>query len=406
MSQCKELRCASKLPLFMPHQKSVGPSRAGDVFHYRWAARRCLRLIDPQFGLEHITVECSKRPDLPGELVIDVAEYSTVEGKSRVDHFQLKHGTVNTEAALTLSDLTKTLVGFAERFRAHGAEAEVPGVKKPGIFFTVVTNRPVCSKLKDGVSQVAGGVGTATGRFMRDFQNATELEHTHLPDFCQRLSFLDREGNYAEQKQRLRVEMASFLPGFIDGNDADLLENLVKDRVMPVSESGRSDGVICREDVLLKLGPDPKFNLFPAPPKFEKLTDPIRREQQEAILRQVLFDPVPLIVHAAGGVGKSVVARQLAQSLPNGGRAVIYDCFGAGSYLSMSEPRHRARDALVQIANELAAQGLCHLLVPRYGLGETDFYRDFLSRVATAVEKLREIHTEALLVPFVGRRKI
>lgn len=382
----------------MPRQSSVPSSRAGDVFHYRWAARRCLRLLDPQFGLEHVTVECSQRPDLPGELVIDVAEYSTAEGASRVEHFQLKHGTVNPEAALTLSDLKKTLAGFAARFRAHRAEGEVPDVKKPGIFFTVVTNRPICSKLKEGVAQIASGERMAAERFVRNFQKASGLEHAQLPDFCQLLSFLDRAGNYAEQKQRLRGELASFVPGFIDGNDADLLENLVKDRVMPVSESGRSDGMIRGEDVLWTLGLNPKSGLFPVPCKVEKLFNPICREQQDEILRQVLSHPAPLIVHAAGGVGKSVVAFQLAQSLPNQSRAVIYDCFGAGSYLSMSEPRHHAREALVQIANELAAQGLCHLLIPRHGLGETDFFRDFLSRVATAVGKLREIHPEALLV--------
>ena len=132
----------------MPRQSSVPPSRAGDVFHYRWAARRCLRLLNPQFGLERIAVECSERPDLPGELVIDVAEYSTREGEAKVEHFQLKHGTVNLAQALTLSDLKKTLSGFADRYRAHEAEAKRQIGNQSSIFFTVVTNRSVCPKLK------------------------------------------------------------------------------------------------------------------------------------------------------------------------------------------------------------------------------------------------------------------
>ena len=51
-------------------------SRAGDKFHYRWAARRCLRMIDPRSPLQCITIEGSKESKAAGEYVIDVAEYS------------------------------------------------------------------------------------------------------------------------------------------------------------------------------------------------------------------------------------------------------------------------------------------------------------------------------------------
>lgn len=54
--------------------KLVGYSRAGDAFHYRWAARRCLRLIYPKSQLRHIIIEGSKEFVLAGEYVIDVAD--------------------------------------------------------------------------------------------------------------------------------------------------------------------------------------------------------------------------------------------------------------------------------------------------------------------------------------------
>jgi hypothetical protein len=50
-------------------------SRAGDAFHYRWAARRCLRMIYPKSRLQSIKIEGSNEPGLAGEYVIDVAEY-------------------------------------------------------------------------------------------------------------------------------------------------------------------------------------------------------------------------------------------------------------------------------------------------------------------------------------------
>src|SRR5207244_7132675 len=60
------------------------------VFHYRWAARRCLRLLDLNSQLECVVVEGSRENDQAGEYVIDVAEYSQITGQpSSVDYFQL-----------------------------------------------------------------------------------------------------------------------------------------------------------------------------------------------------------------------------------------------------------------------------------------------------------------------------
>jgi hypothetical protein len=68
-------------------------SRAGDVFHYRWAARRCLRIIYPNSLLNSIVIEGFKERELEGEYVIDVAEYydSTEKDPQEIAYFQLKH---------------------------------------------------------------------------------------------------------------------------------------------------------------------------------------------------------------------------------------------------------------------------------------------------------------------------
>ncbi|NOQ63785.1 MAG: hypothetical protein GQ582_04670 [Methyloprofundus sp.] len=47
---------------------SVSCSREGDIFHYRWAARRCLKLLDFNTSLDTVTIEGSN-DDLAGELV-------------------------------------------------------------------------------------------------------------------------------------------------------------------------------------------------------------------------------------------------------------------------------------------------------------------------------------------------
>lgn len=70
----------------------VSYSRAGDVFHYRWAARRCLKLIQPTLNLESVVIEGSEEKKKAGEYVIDVSEYyNSTASKKRIEYYQLKH---------------------------------------------------------------------------------------------------------------------------------------------------------------------------------------------------------------------------------------------------------------------------------------------------------------------------
>jgi hypothetical protein len=99
--------------------KLVRYSRAGDTFHYRWAARRCLRMIDPRFRLNCITVESSKQSKAAGEYSIDLAEYSTADsGSDIVAYYQLKHSTVRTHLPLGWADLKRTVRDLAQRYKA------------------------------------------------------------------------------------------------------------------------------------------------------------------------------------------------------------------------------------------------------------------------------------------------
>lgn len=74
-------------------------SRAGDIFHYRWAARRCLRMIYPKSLVRYIMIEGSKDEELAGEYVIDVAEYleSDESESEQIEYFQLKHTSVRSD---------------------------------------------------------------------------------------------------------------------------------------------------------------------------------------------------------------------------------------------------------------------------------------------------------------------
>lgn len=93
----------------------VGYSRAGDTFHYRWAARRALRLIYANTNLSLLVVEGSKDKQQAGEYVIDVSEYyGDQDAPTNIIYYQLKHTTVQKSKPFLLSDLKDTFVGFGK----------------------------------------------------------------------------------------------------------------------------------------------------------------------------------------------------------------------------------------------------------------------------------------------------
>jgi hypothetical protein len=89
-------------------------SRAGDVFHYRWAARRCLRMIHPKSSVKSIVIEGSKESKKAGEYVIDVAEYVSTSGNGneQIAYFQLKHSTSTKRLEEAFTPIWGDLCGY------------------------------------------------------------------------------------------------------------------------------------------------------------------------------------------------------------------------------------------------------------------------------------------------------
>ena len=97
-----------------------------------------------------------------------------------------------------------------------------------------------------------------------------------------------------------------------------------------------------------------------------------------------------------GGLGKTTALQFIAEELPEQSAMVVYDCYGAGSYLDASKSRHRQRDAFVQLANEVAERlKLPTYLVPR---NHTDFPRALRRRIDEAAKLLSSLNDKALLV--------
>ncbi|WP_143774382.1 P-loop NTPase family protein [Niastella vici] len=339
--------------------------------------------------MKSIVIEGSNESQKAGEYVIDVTEYSnTVDNSKSIQYYQLKHTTVRGQQAMKLAELKQTLEGFAARFRQHERKKSDYSVS---ISFSIITNRKVDDIVKDQFIYLAMGEDVGSN-FRKTLEKYTKLKGKQLAEFCALLTIEDSEGDYNVQNTELRVELSQLVAGSVTSTQAETLTSMVQDKVLP-----HSDHIVNREEVLKRFGFTNDRELFPAPPLWEKLDKVIEREQYAGMIRCVSESEHPVIVHAAGGVGKTVFCRHLKTSVPEYSLTIGYDCFGTGSYRNRSSFRHRYRDALVQIANELAAEGICQPILVFDTSHDDDILRSFLQRIDSAVNALKKVNSHAQL---------
>lgn len=384
----------------MAGQDLVRPSREGDQFHYHWAARRCLELLSCTADLVAVSIEgaSTKESDsaaiAAGEELIDVGLYFGAESLDHarcVRYVQLKHSSRRALEPWTANGLRDTIKGFAaryERLLAHLAAEHVA----QRIRFEFTTNRPIDPKVTEALADLASGAAARHAKLHQTLIDFTGLNAVQATGFFGRFSVESGEPALWAQRNLLMQEIGAYLPD-ADYDTPIQLKELVTRKA---TTEFKSDPVIRRHDVLRALKASEE-QLQPAPSLIRAATNRLPREQEQEVLRALLAAERPVVIHAEAGVGKSVLAARLAASMPPGSVAVLYDCFGDGLYRNALHFRHRHRDALVQIANELAAQALCYPLIPTIHADTKMYMRAFLSRLAQAARVLRGRDSQANL---------
>ena len=384
-------------------------SRDGDQFHYLWAARRCLLLLAPSAELVAVAIEgasVSTRPSGTGladsiDEIIDVAEYygsEDLQHASAVRYAQLKHSTLQAHDQWPLSKLAKTLRRFAQQFQ-YLESLLGPSAVRGRFTFAFISNRPVDPKLAETVADAAAEKSVRHPKVFEKLSRYTSLQGEQLAAFARALRIEDRHAAYLFQRQSLGLELSAYLPD-ADSDAPIQLKELVTRKAL---SEGASDNVITKHDVLRALGTDSK-DLFPAESRIEELERSVPRAQESDIaLGVVNAAGRPALVHAEGGVGKSVFVSHLASLLPAGSQCVVYDCFGNGLYRNPTEYRHPHKVGLVEMANELSARGLCYPLIPTPKPDSSAYLRAFLHRLGQAAEAVRHssVGTEQRLVCIV-----
>jgi len=330
-----------------------------------------------------------------GEELIDIAEYygsEYLEQATLIRYIQLKHSTVRTDNAWKPSELKKTLKGFAKRYKAlqqHFSTTALNGKLE----FCFISNRPISTNFLEAVCDEAAGLPARHPTEKEKLERFTGFSGSELTAFCKLLRLKGNQEGLWDQQNLLAREVGGYLPGM----DVDAPVQL-KELVTKKAGSASADNpTITQKDVLRALKTD-EPDLFPAPCLIEECKDVVPREQEQELFQKIVrADDAPVIIHAAAGVGKSVFATRIKLGLPEGSFSVLYDCFGNGQYRSASGYRHRHKDALVQIANELAANGLCHPLIPSPYAEPSAYMRPFIYRLRQSINSLRSKNRQALL---------
>jgi hypothetical protein len=227
---------------------------------------------------------------------------------------------------------------------------------------------------------------------LKKLEAFTKLRGAQLSSFCRCLQLLDDEDNFLVQRFALAEDTRTYLPG----DDVDAPVQLKELVTRKATSEFTTNPTIRKTDVLRALGTTAD-KLFPAPSRMELGEHSIPRLHERDLAAAIVDSAGTVVVHAEGGVGKSIFSQRLKHLLPTGSVHVVYDCFGHGEYRRPGSPRHRHKDALVQIANELASRSLCDPLVPSSRADTSDYLKAFAHRLTQAVQLATSANSGALV---------
>lgn len=367
----------------------VRTSRAGDEFHYRWTARRCLEMLAPCSLLQEIFVEGDAVDEAAGEYVLDVTETYSADSKYEKVAYQLKYTTTQKDLPFTVSFLENTLKGFVENWRD-------PQFSNARLKYAVVTNRPASQDLKDCIQQLAGGKSCRYPNIKKYLIQYTGLSGGELQEFFKIFEIYDFEEDLDVQYQKSRKAISLV---WLDSVNNEIIDHLTA-QIRYKAIKSHPENKITKEDILCVLGVVSEDDILPAPSQWDSQEDWIRREQFDDIFSRISSADKPVIVHASGGVGKTVLMRQLCSAVPANSVALIYDCFGAGEYRNPAKTRHQHHVAILQIVNELAAKGLCHFVIPR-NYNCRQYLNALWKHIEEAVQNLRRSSSNAYAYIFI-----
>lgn len=374
----------------------VRASRDGHEYHEIWVARKALELLNPNSDLKAIAVEGLSPVDQSGATsdeveIADVVLYyggKIFRTSNKVSVLQFKYSVAKKSTNFTFSDAKKTVEKFSELYKNHIKKFKKNAVTK--LDFQLVTNRPISSDLVKTIQNIANGKkNTAKLRSIENqFKTATGLQQIQLKEFASRCSFLSYTNNLSSSKNELEnvIISLSATSDNIASSRLGKLKELVREKA---GTSGDGKNLIQRTDLFAALGVRDINDLLPSPENLSSWGQTLIREQTSNTVKIISSSQKAVLIHASGGVGKTVFMKSLSEKLAETHEVVFFDCFGGGAYRSTEGARHLAKHGLIHIANTLAFKGLCDPILPNTP-DEQAIIKTFRNRLEQCLNALKK----------------
>ena len=365
-----------------------------------------MQLLLPNNPLVGIAVEGLSPYDevLASSSAVEIADLTLYYGEDakftkaeRVEILQFKYSTKHADKLFRCHHAKKTLRKFAQAFRDYRSNyGESSTFEK--LSFELITNRPIFEELQEAIDCIVIGkrVRGETRKQAEQFERATELNGTLLREFAARCRIFGSAGELGSINADLRNTLIDWSATRDSMANARLgaIKELVRSKAGSESEDNK---VIRQMDVLAALGLSELEDLHPCDSKFPNVGKVVERNQLTEVVSIVLKLEIPLIVHAEGGVGKTVFMNSLALHLSQDHEVIVFDCFAGGAYRAPEDGRHLPERGLLQIVNELACKGLCDPILPGHFSFE-NLIQSFRKRLSQCVKTLNRVNYDRKLV--------
>ncbi|HAF34858.1 MULTISPECIES: NACHT domain-containing protein [Sphingobacterium] len=406
-------------------------SNAGDDFHVLWAVRKSVELINlDDDGLKALTLEgtiindaTDIDPDGDKMLGVDLGEYfggEDFESANKVVFSQLKYSTRHSNTPWSIASIcqgkkhkyTGSIIHrLAEIYSGYECKFD-RNIVLDKLTLKLISNRPFVESSAEVIEKTQNILSLHPNKFsfaklkalidakMHDALDkllaASSLPSGKFTDFLRLLDFSEcGVASRSVLKEEIILSI-SRVNGIESARNYDSLHVKIWNKMMPENRIKNKLTII---DILKTFNFSAVEKLLPVPAKFDYDNVLVPRKQSENII-DAIFDSEnsPICLHAGAGMGKSTIVRLIEQNLPRDCVSIVFDCYGAGSYMDVVDKRHKADWALMQICNELAIKtGSPFMLLPP-GQPIEVFFREFLDRLKIASEIVRNVQPNARVV--------